>query len=238
MSIKINLYQNIVLHFLRNVIKNKKGGGILIKKRARRQMVAQVISNIEKDANFRNKYKDNPKEMIKNLSVEVLKKELKSEDIEKVENDVKFAWPAPYLTDEELKTMLGDILNKIKRDIDDAIYMEKVLFWFGIIIIAAVFILDIVGIILERNWQAYVATSGVIGTIGIGAIWQSTHQQSSKVKDFGVDFVQLNLTLIGYLNQQSALMGELEKNPSEGINISKLIKDATADTIKLIQDYC
>jgi hypothetical protein len=117
--------------------------------------------------------------------------------------------------------------------------MSRILFYVGLAIIAIAFLLDIYGVLQGVNWQQYVASSGVLGAIGLGSIYASFVKGSfEKIRNGVGDLVQINVIFFAYADQLSLLMRESQASDADIPEIVKQIGQVEIKTIKNIQDYC
>ena len=139
----------------------------------------------------------------------------------------------------EISNLVKDITSNIKRGFESILEMSRVLFYLGVAIIIAAFILDIYGVLTQTNWQVYVASSGVLGVLGLGTILTSFIKGSfEKIKNSVGDLVQINAIFFGYTDQLSIIMKESQEEDSEYGALVDKISSAVEDTVKNIQKYC
>ena len=201
-------------------------------------IAAQAIGKMQVDPSFMEEFQSAPEEALKYISKEI-EADVSEEEIKEIKAEVdKLNLPMPFLPVEEIKALIYKINNRAEAGYQKVQGMSDVLFKLGIIIIAAVFVLDIYGIFTEMNWQILLSASGVLGGIGIGTIYESTYKLPDKVKDSVADLVQIQLVFIGYLDQLSILMAQKGKNVDESIKIVREINNATENSVIRIQTYC
>jgi hypothetical protein len=117
--------------------------------------------------------------------------------------------------------------------------MSQILFYVGLAIIFIAFLLDIYGVLRGVNWQQYIASSGVLGAIGLGSIYTSFVKGSfEKVRNSVGDLVQINVIFFAYADQLSLLMRESQDEDADILEIIEQIGKVEVQTIKNIQDYC
>ena len=139
----------------------------------------------------------------------------------------------------EISNLVKDITSNIKRGFESILEMSRVLFYLGVAIIIAAFILDIYGVLTQTNWQVYVASSGVLGVLGLGTILTSFIKGSfEKIKNSVGDLVKINAIFFGYTDQLSIIMKESQEEDSEYGALVDKISSAVEDTVKNIQKYC
>ena len=100
----------------------------------------------------------------------------------------------------EAKNLVQDITNKITQGFNSILNMSRILFYMGLVIIAIAFLLDIYGVLRGVNWQQYIASSGVLGAIGLGSIYTSFVKGSfEKVRNSVGDLVQINVIFFAFV---------------------------------------
>ena len=139
----------------------------------------------------------------------------------------------------EAKNLVQGITNKITQGFNSIITMSQILFYVGLVIIFIAFLLDIYGVLKGVSWQQYIASSGVLGAIGLGSIYTSFVKGSfEKVRNSVGDLVQINVIFFAYADQLSLLMRESQDEDADIPEIIKQIGKVEVQTIKNIQDYC
>lgn len=139
----------------------------------------------------------------------------------------------------EAKNLVQDITDKITQGFNSILNMSRILFYVGLAIIAIAFLLDVYGVLKGVNWQQYVASSGVLGAIGLGTIYTSFVKGSfEKIRNSVGDLVQINVIFFAYADQLSLLMRESQDEDADIPGIIEQISKVEAQTIKNIQDYC
>jgi hypothetical protein len=139
----------------------------------------------------------------------------------------------------EAKNLVQDITNKITQGFNSILNMSQILFYVGLAIIFIAFLLDIYGVLRGVNWQQYIASSGVLGAIGLGSIYTSFVKGSfEKVRNSVGDLVQINVIFFAYADQLSLLMRESQDEDADILEIIEQIGKVEVQTIKNIQNYC
>jgi len=139
----------------------------------------------------------------------------------------------------EAKNLVQEITDNIKLGFNSILNMSRILFYMGLAIIFIAFLLDIYGVLRGVNWQQYIASSGVLGAIGLGSIYSSFVKGSfEKVRNSVGDLVQINVIFFAYADQLSLLMRESQDDDADIKEIIEQIGQVEVQTIKNIQDYC
>jgi len=139
----------------------------------------------------------------------------------------------------EAKNLVQEITDNIKLGFNSILNMSRILFYMGLAIIFIAFLLDIYGVLRGVNRQQYVASSGVLGAIGLGSIYTSFVKGSfEKVRNTVGDLVQINVIFFAYADQLSLLMRESQDDDADIKEIIEQIGQVEVQTIKNIQDYC
>jgi hypothetical protein len=139
----------------------------------------------------------------------------------------------------EAKNLVQNIGNKISQSFNSILDMSRVLFYMGLTIIFVAFLLDIYGVLKGVNWQQYIASSGVLGAIGLGSIYTSFVKGSfEKIRNNVGDLVQINVIFFAYADQLSLLMRESQDEDADISEIIEQIGKVETQTIKNIQKYC
>jgi len=139
----------------------------------------------------------------------------------------------------EAKHLVQEITANIKLGFNSILNMSRILFYVGLAIIFIAFLLDIYGVLRGVNWQQYIASSGVLGAIGLGSIYTSFVKGSfEKVRNSVGDLVQINVIFFAYADQLSLLMRESQDEDANILEIIEQIGKVEVQTIKNIQDYC
>jgi hypothetical protein len=139
----------------------------------------------------------------------------------------------------EAKNLVKSITDKVTQGFNSIIDMSRILFYTGLVIIVTAFILDIYGILKGVNWQQYVASSGVLGAIGLGSIYTSFVKGSfEKVRNSVGDLVQINVIFFAYADQLSLLMKESQADDANISEIINQIGQIETLTVENIQKYC
>jgi len=118
--------------------------------------------------------------------------------------------------------------------------MSKILFYLGVAIIIIAVGLDIAGVIYKINWQQFIASSGVLGGIGIVAVFSSFVKGSfEKIKNSVGDLVQIQVVFFGYYDQLSILMQQRAGADFEtAAKITDKISSSMNSALEGIQKYC
>lgn len=199
-------------------------------------VATQVIGKMLVDHEFLAVFKNDPMAAVIGVSKNI-GKELEQSEIKEIESTVEKV-PVPFMTDSQMNYLVDNITKRTDDGYKKVLQMSNVLFIIGIVIIVSTFILDVYGIIYQVNWQTLLASSGVLGGIGILTIYESTNKLPERVKNSVADLVQIKLSSLGYWHQLSILMKIEINNADEAIKIMEKINTATEGTMKNIQTYC
>lgn len=213
-------------------------GICLVEETDKKRIVSHVIDKVQTVPGFRSIFYANPEDAVMAVGQE-LGVELDPKQVEKIVKSVeKAATPLSFLTYTEMKILLKDITDGAAKGYRKTQYMWVALFILGWGIVAGAFVLDVYGILQQVNWENLVASSGVIGAIGLATIWQSMNRLPDQVKKSAAQLVQLYVCFFAFLDQLSIFMGLERKTLPDATKIAGEIDKATKEAAKNIGNYC
>jgi hypothetical protein len=209
-----------------------------LKEEAKSKLITQVVGKLHMEPEFLTIFKDNPAAAVKNVGKEMGEK-VKPEESKEIAAKVEAVLPLPFLAHKKVEKLIDDVKNRADKGYEKVQHMSGVLFWWGIAILTAMFVLDVYILVAQVNWANFVLNSGVLGGVGAVTIYSSTNYLPDKVKNSVADLVQINVAFFSFLDQLSILMGVKEKEDINGaINVAEEINKVTENVMKQIQVYC
>ncbi|MFB0562423.1 MAG: hypothetical protein ACETWM_14555, partial [Candidatus Lokiarchaeia archaeon] len=154
---------------------------------------------------------------------EIEKVPIKPEEAEKIAKElelpIKGGWP--FIWGGLYSGMAMHVIERIKRGYDSILGWSRILFWFGLALIILAIGIDIAGIVLNTsnplgiflgfNWQQFVASSGILGGIGLISLVTSFIRFSFKeMKNTIGDLVQMSVIFHSFLDQITLLKTQIE----------------------------
>ena len=197
---------------------------------------AMVVGKVHLDPTFQQQFIQKPEESVLKISDKIT-----PEDARKIVEESKpFISPIPGYEEKDFKALVGDVTKRVNRGFNEILQMSKILFYLGVAIIIIAVGLDIGGVIYKINWQQFIASSGVLGGIGILAVFSSFVKGSfEKIKNSVGDLVQIQVVFFGYYDQLSILMQQRVGADFEtATKITDKISSSMNSALEGIQKYC
>ena len=197
---------------------------------------AMVVGKVHLDPTFQQQFIQKPEESVLKIS-----EKISAEDAKKIVEEAKpFISPIPGYEAKDFKALVEDVTDRVNTGFNEILMMSKILFYLGVAIIIVAVGLDIGGVIYKINWQQFIASSGVLGGIGILAVFSSFVKGSfEKIKNSIGDLVQIQVIFFGYYDQLSILMPQRVGADFEtATKITDKISSSMNSALEGIQKYC
>lgn len=194
----------------------------------------QVAQQAQMDVGFLKQLMLEPVETVKKV-----RHEISDDDAREVAGRAaELISPVPGV---EIRDLVEQMLNSATTGFRITLVLSQVLFYFGLALLGATFILEAVSRVtgLGIGWQNLAAT-GIIGAIGVGTIMSSfILRPLDKIQNSVGNLVQVQVAFVAYFDQLMLIMRHRRtRDLNQAIQASDKIAAAAESTMKLIEQYC
>jgi len=140
----------------------------------------------------------------------------------------------------EIVNLVKEILRNATNAFRLTIRLSQVLFYIGIVILVGLLAFELIGRILgTTSWQD-VATTGIIGAVGIGTIVSSfILRPLGNIQNSVGNLSQVEIGFLSFIDRrQIMLQTKVSGDIAETKQLSDEIGKAASAAAKLIEDYC
>lgn len=118
--------------------------------------------------------------------------------------------------------------------------LNQVVFWTGIILIAITLIFELSGRITGNETWQNVATTGIIGAIGVGTIVSSfIFRPLSAIQNSLGNLSQIEVAFLTFVDRRDVIIAiEKPRDIDAAMRISQEFKKIASETMELVQKYC
>lgn len=146
----------------------------------------------------------------------------------------------PVLPERQIMKLVNQLFENATRAFHLTVNLSRVLFIAGISIVGAVLVFEIAGRVLGNTSWMNVATTGIIGAIGIGSIVSSfILRPLQNIQNSVGNLSQIQIGFLDFVDRRQIL---LQTKTSGNITDTKQLSDeigkAASAAMKLIEDYC
>lgn len=156
------------------------------------------------------------------------------------EISIKSVDKAHTIADPDMRKLFWQMINNSISAFKKTIVLNQVIFWTGIILLAVTFGFEIYGrVVGNETWQN-VATTGVMGTIGVGTVVTSfIFKPVTAMLESAGQLSQIEIAFLSFIDKRDLLSNSPEpKTTDEAIKMSDAYQKAASDTMTLIKTYC
>ena len=119
------------------------------------------------------------------------------------------------------------------------VFLNQVLFWAGIVLLAACFGFEIAGRVTGNDTWQNVATTGIIGAIGISTLISSfILRPLTAIQNSVGNLAQIEVAVLSFIERRRIIINMEPQNINEANQLSVELGTVVSQTMQLIQTYC
>lgn len=133
------------------------------------------------------------------------------------------------------KQMISNATDAYKK----TVFLNEVVFWAGISLLAVTFGFEIAGRVMGNDTWQKVATTGIVGAIGIGTLISSFIMRPlTSIQNSVGHLAQIEVGFLSFIDRRSEIAAIAPQNIDDAKQISDELSKAASETMELIQKYC